>query len=183
MWIYKHMRANSNIKPNIFSPYRQTSNSLALHNYRQRPNGSLSLQTSTDETTWPATTRRRRLTTCFSPHAYICTPQLCANAGASWAPRFLPSFLIPLFRMALNEAEKDISKLSNSSVSEEVVQETTAASELKTESVASDRDASVVDKRALLMRMDLRFIPWPSFLYFLCFLDRASIGNARVSKC
>ena len=38
-----------------------------------------------------------------------------------------------------------------------------------------------VDERALLMKMDLQFIPWLSFLYFLSFLDRTSIGNARVS--
>ncbi|KAF8586052.1 MFS general substrate transporter [Ramaria rubella] len=38
----------------------------------------------------------------------------------------------------------------------------------------------VVDERALLRKMDWRFIPWCSFLYFLCFLDRTSIGNARL---
>lgn len=38
-----------------------------------------------------------------------------------------------------------------------------------------------VDPKALLRKMDLRFIPWLSFLYFLSFLDRTSIGNAKVS--
>lgn len=37
-----------------------------------------------------------------------------------------------------------------------------------------------VDPKALLRRMDLRFIPWLSFLYLLSFLDRSSIGNAKV---
>jgi len=44
-------------------------------------------------------------------------------------------------------------------------------------SVQSD----VVDEGALLRKMDLQFIPWLSFLYFLSFLDRTSIGNAKVS--
>lgn len=37
-----------------------------------------------------------------------------------------------------------------------------------------------VDPKALLRKMDLRFIPWLSLLYFLSFLDRTSIGNAKV---
>jgi MFS transporter, ACS family, DAL5 transporter family protein len=41
--------------------------------------------------------------------------------------------------------------------------------------------SSNVDERALLRKMDMQFIPWLSFLYFLSFLDRTSIGNAKVS--
>jgi len=39
----------------------------------------------------------------------------------------------------------------------------------------------IVDEGALLRKMDLQFIPWLSFLYFLSFLDRTSIGNAKPS--
>lgn len=43
-------------------------------------------------------------------------------------------------------------------------------------------DVSGVDERALMRKVDLRTVPWLSFLYLLCFLDRTSIGNAKVSK-
>jgi hypothetical protein len=42
-------------------------------------------------------------------------------------------------------------------------------------------DVSGVDERKLLWKIDMRLIPWLSFLYLLSFLDRTSIGNARVS--
>ncbi|KAF4569603.1 hypothetical protein EYR40_008581 [Pleurotus pulmonarius] len=41
-------------------------------------------------------------------------------------------------------------------------------------------DTSGVDERKLMRKIDLRLIPWLSFLYLLSFLDRTSIGNARV---
>lgn len=41
-------------------------------------------------------------------------------------------------------------------------------------------DVSGIDERALIRKVDLRTIPWLSFLYLLCFLDRTSIGNAKV---
>ena len=34
----------------------------------------------------------------------------------------------------------------------------------------------------LLRKLDLWLVPWLSFLYLLSFLDRTSIGNAKVSK-
>lgn len=42
-------------------------------------------------------------------------------------------------------------------------------------------DVSGVDERKLLRKMDLWLIPWLSVLYLLSFLDRTSIGNAKVS--
>lgn len=42
-------------------------------------------------------------------------------------------------------------------------------------------DTSAIDEKALVRKLDLRLIPWLSFLYLLSFLDRTSIGNARVS--
>lgn len=43
-------------------------------------------------------------------------------------------------------------------------------------------DVSGVDERKLLRKMDLWLIPWLSVLYLLSFLDRTSIGNAKVSS-
>lgn len=42
-------------------------------------------------------------------------------------------------------------------------------------------DVSGVDERKLLRKLDLWLVPWLSFLYLLSFLDRTSIGNAKVS--
>jgi len=44
-------------------------------------------------------------------------------------------------------------------------------------------DVSGVDERKLIRKVDLRTIPWLTFLYLLCFLDRTSIGNAKVLGC
>ncbi|KAI6041324.1 MFS general substrate transporter [Pisolithus marmoratus] len=41
-------------------------------------------------------------------------------------------------------------------------------------------DVSSVNERALIRKIDMRTIPWLSFLYLLCFLDRTSIGNAKL---
>ncbi|KAF9446901.1 MFS general substrate transporter [Macrolepiota fuliginosa MF-IS2] len=43
-----------------------------------------------------------------------------------------------------------------------------------------DCDVSGVDERKLLRKIDWRLIPWLSLLYLLSFLDRTSIGNARL---
>ncbi|KAJ7781973.1 MFS general substrate transporter [Mycena maculata] len=44
----------------------------------------------------------------------------------------------------------------------------------------SEVDTSAVDERKLLWKLDLALIPWLSFLYLLSFLDRTSIGNAKL---
>ena len=41
-------------------------------------------------------------------------------------------------------------------------------------------DVSGVDEAKLVRKIDWRLLPWLSFLYLLSFLDRTSIGNARV---
>lgn len=43
-----------------------------------------------------------------------------------------------------------------------------------------DVDTSGVDERKLLRRIDIYILPWLAFLYVLNFLDRGSIGNAKV---
>ncbi|KAA1468266.1 MFS general substrate transporter [Dentipellis sp. KUC8613] len=41
-------------------------------------------------------------------------------------------------------------------------------------------DISGVDERKLMWKIDIRLIPWLALLYLLNFLDRGSIGNARL---
>lgn len=45
-----------------------------------------------------------------------------------------------------------------------------------------DIDTSAVDSRKLMRKIDLRVIPWLSVLYFLNFMDRGNVGNARVTR-
>jgi predicted transcriptional regulator len=42
-------------------------------------------------------------------------------------------------------------------------------------------DVSGIDEAKLVRKIDWRLLPWLSFLYLLSFLDRTSIGNAKVS--
>lgn len=41
-------------------------------------------------------------------------------------------------------------------------------------------DVSGVDEAKLVRKIDRRLLPWLSFLHLLSFLDRTTIGNARV---
>lgn len=41
-------------------------------------------------------------------------------------------------------------------------------------------DVSDIDEAKLVRKIDWRLLPWLSFLYLLSFLDRTSIGNAKV---
>ena len=41
-------------------------------------------------------------------------------------------------------------------------------------------DVSDVDEEKLVRKIDWRLLPWLSSLFLLSFLDRASIGNAKV---
>lgn len=43
-----------------------------------------------------------------------------------------------------------------------------------------DIDTSDVDEKKLMRRVDWHVIPWLALLYLLNFLDRGSIGNAKV---
>ncbi|PFH54784.1 hypothetical protein AMATHDRAFT_134158 [Amanita thiersii Skay4041] len=62
-----------------------------------------------------------------------------------------------------------------------ISQVTTFASEAVTNSqYRPDIDTSHVDERKLLRRIDLHLLPWLSVLYLLSFLDRGSIGNAKL---
>lgn len=37
-----------------------------------------------------------------------------------------------------------------------------------------------VSERALLLKQDLRIVPLSAGIYFLCYLDRSNIGNAKI---
>ncbi|EAU87174.2 hypothetical protein CC1G_05863 [Coprinopsis cinerea okayama7 len=41
-------------------------------------------------------------------------------------------------------------------------------------------DIGQVDEKALVRKLDLALVPWPSFLYLLTFLGRTSVGNAKL---
>jgi hypothetical protein len=41
-------------------------------------------------------------------------------------------------------------------------------------------DTSAIDPHKLKRKIDLRLLPWLTLLYLMNFLDRGSIGNARV---
>ena len=43
-----------------------------------------------------------------------------------------------------------------------------------------DVDVSSIDETKLVRKIDWRLLPWLSLLYLLSFLDRTSIGNAKV---
>ena len=43
-------------------------------------------------------------------------------------------------------------------------------------------DISTVDERKLIRKIDWHVVPWFAVLYLLSFLDRGSIGNARVCE-
>jgi predicted transcriptional regulator len=43
-----------------------------------------------------------------------------------------------------------------------------------------DIDISGIDDKKLLRKLDIALIPWLAILYLLSFLDRTSIGNAKL---
>jgi hypothetical protein len=43
-------------------------------------------------------------------------------------------------------------------------------------------DVSGIDEAKLIRKIDRQLLPWLSFLYLLTFLDRMSIGNAKVQR-
>lgn len=43
-------------------------------------------------------------------------------------------------------------------------------------------DVSGIDEAKLIRKVDWHLLPWLSFIYLLSFLDRTSIGNAKVNS-
>ncbi|KAJ7066455.1 MFS general substrate transporter [Mycena amicta] len=62
-----------------------------------------------------------------------------------------------------------------------IVEEKTSSLEPQTKQLYNpDIDTSGVDEKKLLRKIDIALIPWFSCLYLLSFLDRTSIGNAKL---
>ena len=53
--------------------------------------------------------------------------------------------------------------------------------EIKDNVYRPEVDTSGVDEKKLMRRIDWHVVPWLALLYLLNFLDRGSIGNAKVS--
>jgi len=51
---------------------------------------------------------------------------------------------------------------------------------LHTHTYRPEVDTSSIDEKKLLRKLDWALVPWLSFLYLLSFLDRTSIGNAKL---
>lgn len=49
------------------------------------------------------------------------------------------------------------------------------------DSIDETQSVSSVNENAVLRKIDLHVIPWLALLYLLNFLDRSSIGNAKVT--
>ncbi|KAF8710273.1 MFS general substrate transporter, partial [Rhizoctonia solani] len=58
--------------------------------------------------------------------------------------------------------------------------ESSPNSVIDTSTYHADVDTSQIDEKKLLRKVDMRLIPWLSLLYLLSFLDRTSIGNAKL---
>ncbi|KAL4244473.1 MFS transporter superfamily protein [Abortiporus biennis] len=83
--------------------------------------------------------------------------------------------------------EKHGSQSSSASLSDEKAREvrtedtTSADVEKLQQPLYNDHvDVSGVDEKKLLRKLDWALVPWLSFLYLLSFLDRTSIGNAKL---
>ena len=79
--------------------------------------------------------------------------------------------------------EKDSPTGSSTHISDEKgrVEDVERNERLQVHTYEADVDTSDIDEKKLIRKLDLALIPWLSFLYFLAFLDRTSIGNAKVS--
>lgn len=74
--------------------------------------------------------------------------------------------------MPIKEKSVDDSGNSDSDEKQQVVAEDI--------NVLDKLGAESIDEKRLMRRVDWALIPWLSFLYLLSFLDRSSIGNAKV---
>lgn len=91
--------------------------------------------------------------------------------------------------MSSTAAEKNDLKSSSSSTTSadekgrvnEVERAVSADEQARKQPYNAHIDVSGVDEKKLLRKLDLWLVPWLSFLYLLSFLDRTSIGNAKVS--
>ena len=59
--------------------------------------------------------------------------------------------------------------------------ETYDVEELSNAPSSPQDESASIDEKKLIRKIDFVLIPWLSFLYLVAFLDRSSIGNAKVS--
>lgn len=79
--------------------------------------------------------------------------------------------------------EKTGRSATGSTTPTSVEKERTVVTEAKDISSSANDDVPVaIDEKKLLRKIDWVLIPWLSFLYLVAFLDRSSIGNAKVDK-
>ena len=62
---------------------------------------------------------------------------------------------------------------------DEFIEEVRAVEVLE-DHISPSEDTSNINEKRLLRKIDCIILPWLVFLYILSFLDRASIGNAKV---
>lgn len=62
---------------------------------------------------------------------------------------------------------------------DEFIEEARAVEVLE-DHISPSEDTSNINEKRLLRKIDCIILPWLVFLYILSFLDRASIGNAKV---
>jgi len=80
----------------------------------------------------------------------------------------------------MSDVEKKTSPTGSSThVSDEKGNVEMVDEKLKRVTYGEGVDLSHIDEKKLIRKMDWFLIPWLSFLYFLAFLDRTSIGNAK----
>jgi len=84
--------------------------------------------------------------------------------------RFFRGFALNSFRMS---SHSSIKKVEDGVA---VVSATSSTDNLYCPSV----DTKDIDEKKLLRKIDLHIVPWLSLLYLFNFLDRGSIGNAKV---
>jgi len=87
--------------------------------------------------------------------------------------RFLRGFALNPFSMS---SQSSIKKLEDGVA---VVSATSSTENLYCPAV----DTKDIDEKTLLRKIDLHIVPWLSLLYLFNFLDRGSIGNAKVRLC
>lgn len=77
--------------------------------------------------------------------------------------------------------EKDAASFDHESIEKKQI---ATNDKLSVPKYRADVDTEGIDEKKLIRKLDWALIPWLSFLYLLSFLDRTSIGNAKVcSSC
>ena len=82
--------------------------------------------------------------------------------------------------MTPHEAHEDSESASGSKVEKLVTVQVQDVASLTPTLYRPEVDTSAIDPHKLKRKIDFRLLPWLALLYLMNFLDRGSIGNARV---